>query len=125
MKRKLNFTGPMTFFWEQRNTCFLAPIVFKFCYFNFKLLLTSSWLSEKIANSVISQSVFKWISQNFKLSHFKFNRPSSSSWMSQKFSTGPCFLSHGLKSFCKEFNVEIFYCTKGDHRANGLVETIV
>ena len=45
--------------------------------------------------------------------------------MFQKFSTGPCFLSQGLKSFCKKFNVETVYCTVGDHRANGLVETIV
>ena len=36
-----------------------------------------------------------------------------------------CFISQGLKSFCEKFNVETFYCTVGDHRANGLEEIII
>ena len=38
---------------------------------------------------------------------------------------GSCFLSHDFKNFCKKFNIEIIYCTVGDHRSNGLVERLV
>ena len=35
---------------------------------------------------------------------------------------GSCFLSHDFKNFCEKFNMEVIYCTVGDHRSNGLVE---
>ena len=38
---------------------------------------------------------------------------------------GSCFLSHDFKNFCDKFNIEIIYCTVGDHRSNGLVERLV
>ena len=38
---------------------------------------------------------------------------------------GSCFLSHDFKNFCDKFNLEIIYCTVGDHRSNGLVEKLV
>ena len=38
---------------------------------------------------------------------------------------GSCFLSHDFKNFCEKINIEIIYCTVGDHRSNGLVERLV
>ena len=38
---------------------------------------------------------------------------------------GSCFLSHDFKKFCENFNIEIIYCTVGDHRSNRLVERLV
>ena len=38
---------------------------------------------------------------------------------------GSCFLSSDFKNFCEKFNIEIIYCTFGDHRSNGLVERLV
>ena len=38
---------------------------------------------------------------------------------------GSCFLSHDFKNFCEKLNMEIFYCTAGNHRSNGLVERLV
>ena len=36
-----------------------------------------------------------------------------------------CFLSKDFKNFCKKYNIEIIYCTVGNHRLNGLVERLV
>ena len=33
--------------------------------------------------------------------------------------------SNDFKNFCEKFNIEIIYCTVGDHRSNGLVERLV
>ena len=38
---------------------------------------------------------------------------------------GSCFFSQDFKNFCKKYNIEIIYCTVGDHRLNGLVERLV
>ena len=59
-----------------------------------------------------------------KFNHLFLERLLLPSRLSKKNQSRPWVISssHNFKSFCEKFNIEIMYCTVGDHRSNGLVE---
>ena len=100
----LDFAGPLDTFWGKHKYILL-------CIDRFTKFPSAKILNNTSANSVISflndYCHLHAIPRKIRVDH------------------GSCFSSHDFKNFCKKINIEIIYCTVGDHRSKGLVERLV
>ena len=100
----LDFAGPLDAFWGNNKYILLCIDQ----YIKFPLA--------KIVNNTSTKNVISFSNDYCHLHRFP---------RKIRVDHGSCFLSHDFKNFCKKFNMEIIYCTVGDHRSNGIVERLV
>ena len=100
----LDFAGPLDTFWDNRKYILLCIDR----YTKFPLA--------KIVNNTSTKNVISFLNDYCHLHWFP-----RKIWVNHE----SCFLSHDFKNFCEKFNIEIIYCTFGNHRSNGLVERLV
>ena len=109
----------LTFAIEEINLDFAGPL--DACWGNNKYIHLcidryTKFPSAKIANNTSTRNVISFLNNYCHLRGFP---------RKIRVDHGSCFLSHDFKNFCDKFNIEIIYCTVGDHRSNGLVERLV
>ena len=100
----LDFAGPLDTFWG--NNKYILLCIDRYTKFP----------SAKIVNNNSTKNVISFLNDYCHLHVFP---------RKIRVEHGSCFLSHDFKNFCEKFNIEIFYCTVGDHRTNGMVERLV
>ena len=100
----LDFAGPLDAFWGNNKNILLCID----CYTKFP--------SAKIVNNTSTRNVISFLNDYCHLHGFP---------RKIRVEHGSFFLSHDFKNFCGKFNMEIVYCTFGDHRSNDLVERLV
>ena len=100
----LDFAGPLDASWGNNKYILLC------------IDLYTKFPSAKIVNNTSTRNVISFLNDYCHLHGFP---------RKIRVHHGSCFLSHGFKNFCDKFNIEIIYCTVGDHRSNGLVERLV
>ena len=100
----LDFAGPLDAFWGKQKY----------------IILCIDWFTKlplaKIVGNTSANSVISFLNDYCHLQGFPWKI---------RVDHGSCFLSHNFKKFCEKFNIEIIFCTVGDHRSNGLVERLV
>ena len=100
----LDFAGPLDAFWG--NNKYILLCIDRYTKFP----------SAKIVNNASTRNLISFLNNYCHLHGFPRKIRNDH---------GSCFLSHDFKNFCEKFNMEILYCTVGDHRSNGLVERLV
>ena len=100
----LDFAGPLDVFWG--NNKYVLLCIDRFTKFP----------SAKIVSNTSAKNVISFLNEYCHLHGFP---------RKIKVDHGSCFLSSDFKNFCEKFNIEIIYCTVGNHRSNGLVEKLV
>ena len=100
----LDFAGPLDAFWGNNKNILL-------CIDRY-----TKFPSAKIVNNTSTRNVISFLNDYCHLHRFPIKI---------RVDHGSCFLSHDFKNFCKKINMEMIYCTVGDHRSNGLVERLV
>ena len=100
----LDFPGPLDAFWGTQKDILLY------------IDGITNFPSTKIVNNKSSNTVISFLNDYCHLHGFPRKIGADH---------GSCFLSHDVKNFCDKYNIEIIYCTVGDHRSTGLVERLV
>ena len=100
----LDFAGPLDSYWGANKYILL-------CIDRF-----SKFPSAKITSSTSSKTVIECLQDYIFLHGIPY---------SIRVDHATCFTSQDFKLFCDSNNIEIIFCTVGDHRSNGLVEKLV